>query len=197
MVSPHVFYQLILFALLWLVIILHLTRPTRPVTSPFSSIPYDRGHAAWSHPGTHLSRCHTCRYLMQAALTAGTPASHGDPSLVLGVRSTAGRHPTRTRVGGERKYHSGACGRRLPTLSDVWRNERIEQVTERHHSSAYAGLHRAERLAQPGRDLAMTQALVVGDLDSLALLRAKEGEGVLDGSLPVSFRTPFLRRRSS
>jgi IS1 family transposase len=34
MVSPHVFYQLILFALLWLVVIVHLTRPTRPVTAP-------------------------------------------------------------------------------------------------------------------------------------------------------------------
>jgi len=34
MVSHHIFYQLILFALLWLVVILHLTRPKRPVTAP-------------------------------------------------------------------------------------------------------------------------------------------------------------------
>jgi hypothetical protein len=34
MVSQHVYYQLILFALLWLVIILHLIRPKRPVMAP-------------------------------------------------------------------------------------------------------------------------------------------------------------------
>jgi hypothetical protein len=34
MVSPHVFSQLILSALLWLVVIVHLTRPKRPVTAP-------------------------------------------------------------------------------------------------------------------------------------------------------------------
>jgi hypothetical protein len=34
MESPHVFSQLILFVLLWLVVILHLTRPKCPVTAP-------------------------------------------------------------------------------------------------------------------------------------------------------------------
>src|SRR5262249_20899876 len=34
MVSPHVFSQLILLALLWLVVIVHLTRPKHPVTAP-------------------------------------------------------------------------------------------------------------------------------------------------------------------
>ena len=34
MVSQHVYYQLILFALLWLVVIVHLTRPKRLVTAP-------------------------------------------------------------------------------------------------------------------------------------------------------------------
>jgi hypothetical protein len=34
MVSHHVFSQLILFALLWLVVIVHLTRPKRSVTAP-------------------------------------------------------------------------------------------------------------------------------------------------------------------
>jgi hypothetical protein len=34
MVSHHVFSQLILFALLWLVVIVHLIRPKRPVTAP-------------------------------------------------------------------------------------------------------------------------------------------------------------------
>ena len=34
MVPHHVFSQLILFARIWLVVIVHLTRPTRPVTAP-------------------------------------------------------------------------------------------------------------------------------------------------------------------
>ena len=34
MVSHHVFSQLVLLALLWLVVIMHLTRATRPVTAP-------------------------------------------------------------------------------------------------------------------------------------------------------------------
>ena len=34
MVSHHVFSQLILLALLWLVVLVHLTRPKRPVTAP-------------------------------------------------------------------------------------------------------------------------------------------------------------------
>ena len=34
MVSEHVYYQLILFALLWLVVIVHLTRPKCLVTAP-------------------------------------------------------------------------------------------------------------------------------------------------------------------
>jgi IS1 family transposase len=34
MVSHHVFSQLVLFALLWLVVLVHLTRPKRPVTAP-------------------------------------------------------------------------------------------------------------------------------------------------------------------
>ena len=34
MVSPHVFSQLGLGALLWLVVLVHLTRPKRPVTAP-------------------------------------------------------------------------------------------------------------------------------------------------------------------
>ena len=34
MVSHHVFSQLVLLALLWLFVILHLSRPTRPVTAP-------------------------------------------------------------------------------------------------------------------------------------------------------------------
>jgi hypothetical protein len=34
MVSPHVFSQLVLRALLWLFVILPLSRPTRPVTAP-------------------------------------------------------------------------------------------------------------------------------------------------------------------
>ena len=34
MVSHHFVYQLVLFALIWLVVILHLTRPKRPVTAP-------------------------------------------------------------------------------------------------------------------------------------------------------------------
>src|SRR5215468_3905321 len=33
-VSPHVFSQLGLGALLWLVVLVHLTRPKRPVTAP-------------------------------------------------------------------------------------------------------------------------------------------------------------------
>src|SRR5262249_49166335 len=32
--SHHVFSQLVLFALLWLVVLVHLTRPKRPVTAP-------------------------------------------------------------------------------------------------------------------------------------------------------------------
>jgi transposase-like protein len=34
MVSHHFVYQLVLFALIWLVVLLHLTRPKRPVTAP-------------------------------------------------------------------------------------------------------------------------------------------------------------------
>src|SRR5262249_57935054 len=34
MVSHHVVYQLVLFALFWLFVILHLTRPKHPVTAP-------------------------------------------------------------------------------------------------------------------------------------------------------------------
>ena len=34
MVSHHVVYQLVLFALIWLFVILHLTQPKRPVTAP-------------------------------------------------------------------------------------------------------------------------------------------------------------------
>ena len=34
MVSHHVFSQLVRFALLWLVVLVHLTRPKRPVTAP-------------------------------------------------------------------------------------------------------------------------------------------------------------------
>src|SRR5262245_45572390 len=34
MVSHHIFYQLILFAIIWRVIIVHLTRLKRPVTAP-------------------------------------------------------------------------------------------------------------------------------------------------------------------
>jgi transposase-like protein len=34
MVSNHFFYQLVLFALIWLVVLLHLTRPKRLVTAP-------------------------------------------------------------------------------------------------------------------------------------------------------------------
>ena len=34
MVSSHVFSQLILFALLWLIVIVHLIRPKRPVPAP-------------------------------------------------------------------------------------------------------------------------------------------------------------------
>jgi hypothetical protein len=34
MVSPHVFSQLVLLALLWLFVIVHLSRPKRPVTAP-------------------------------------------------------------------------------------------------------------------------------------------------------------------
>jgi len=80
-------------------------------------------------------------------------------------------------------------------MRDLWGYERIEQVAEHHHSGSHAGLHGAERLAQPDGDLAVTQALVVGDLDDLALLRAEEGEGVLNYSLHVSRSAPFLRGR--
>jgi len=34
MVSHHVVYQLVLFALIWLFVILHLSRPKRAVTAP-------------------------------------------------------------------------------------------------------------------------------------------------------------------
>ena len=34
MVSSHVFSQLVLFALIWLFIIVHLTWPKRPVAAP-------------------------------------------------------------------------------------------------------------------------------------------------------------------
>ena len=34
MVSHHFVSQLVLFALIWLFVILHLTRPKRPVTAP-------------------------------------------------------------------------------------------------------------------------------------------------------------------
>jgi len=34
MVSHHVFSQLVLLALLWLFVILHLSQPKRPVTAP-------------------------------------------------------------------------------------------------------------------------------------------------------------------
>jgi hypothetical protein len=34
MVSHHFVYQLVLFALIWLFVVLHLTQPTRPVPAP-------------------------------------------------------------------------------------------------------------------------------------------------------------------
>ena len=73
-----------------------------------------------------------------------------------------------------------------PRLRGLWSDERREQVTECHHGGSNTGLHGSERLAQPDGDLAVTQPLIVGNLDDLALLRAEEGEGALHCPLYVS-----------
>ena len=83
-----------------------------------------------------------------------------------------------------------------PRLRGLWSDERREQVTECHHGGSNTGLHGSERLAQLDGDLAVTQPLVVGNLDDLALLWAEEGEGALHCPLYVSLSAPFLRSRS-
>jgi hypothetical protein len=115
---------------------------------------------------------------------------------LLLTRPGAGNRPRGALACGKGDYHSGQSRRFFSTLRNLWGNERIEQVAERHHSGSYAGLHGTERLTQPDGDLVVTQALVVSDLDDLALLRAEEGEGALDCPLYISLSAPFLRGRS-
>ena len=49
MVPYQFFYQLVLFALIWLVVILHLTRPKRPVTAPATTVLPELLKPKWSH----------------------------------------------------------------------------------------------------------------------------------------------------
>lgn len=69
MVSPHVFSQLVLFALLWLVVIVSLIRPKRPVTVPATPTEepepltpkQSRAHEPKPFAGlTHKPRCALC-----------------------------------------------------------------------------------------------------------------------------------------
>src|SRR6266568_2488651 len=79
MVSHHVFSQLVLLALIWLFVILHLSRPKRPVTAPAVPVlpePLTPKRPRSNEPKpfeglTHKSHCALCE--QDTAQTPPTP----------------------------------------------------------------------------------------------------------------------------
>jgi hypothetical protein len=83
MVSHHVFSPLVLCALIWLFIMLHLTRPKRPVTAPAATVlpeplkpTQPRSHKPKPFEGlTHKPHCALCERDM-AYSQAPPPVPH-------------------------------------------------------------------------------------------------------------------------
>jgi hypothetical protein len=82
MVSHHFVSQLVLFALIWLVVILHLTRPKRPVTGPATSTEEPEPLTPKRHRSNAPQPFEGLTHKPQCALCERDTASPQAPSLV-------------------------------------------------------------------------------------------------------------------
>jgi hypothetical protein len=84
MVSPPVFSQRILCALLWLVVLVHLTRPQRPVTAPATPPEKPEPLTPQRHRSNAPQPCEGLTHQPHCALCARYPRYHVSPKRRLG-----------------------------------------------------------------------------------------------------------------